>query len=176
MGGAQRIFACFWEKTVPWNKPYHPSRNQRLNPALYKDANRVYFITVRAYTDQTPFVRGELNTLSLDVLREEQDRQNCTVFAHCLMPDHLHFLISPREDGISVLAFTDQYKGKTTNRSWTVGWRGKLWQPRYYDHVVRAEEDLRAIAEYILNNPVRKGLTMHAEAWPWGGDMNPLPV
>jgi len=161
---------------MPWDKPYHPSQNQRLNPMLYKDASRVYFITICAYVGQKPFVRGQLNAVILDVLREEQDRQNCKVFTYCLMPDHLHFLISPREDGASILAFTDQYKGKTTNRSWTVGWCGKLWQPRYYDHVVRAGEDLRAIAEYILNNPVRKNLVEYAEEWLWGGYLNPLPI
>jgi putative transposase len=57
-----------------------------------------------------------------------------------------------------------------------VGRQGKLWQPRYFDHIVRAEEDLRAIAEYILNNPVRKGLVERAENWPWSGHMNPLPL
>ena len=92
------------------------------------------------------------------------------------MPDHLHFLPSPRADGISVLTFTNQYKGKATNRSWAVGWQGKLWQPRYYDHIVRQEESLRMIAEYILDNPVRQGLVARAEDWPWSGHMNPLPI
>lgn len=133
-------------------------------------------MTIRAYLHHAPFVRDDLNQLILDVLSEEQERQNCAVFTYCLMPDHLHFLVSPRQNGISVLTFTDQYKGKATNRSWTVGWRGKLWQPRYYDHIVRAEEDLRGIAEYILNNPVRKNLVTYAEDWPWAGQMNPLPL
>ncbi len=68
------------------------------------------------------------------------------------------------------------YKGKATNRSWTVGWHGKLWQPRYFDHIVRADEDLRAIAGYILNNSVRKGLVECAEDWPWSGNMNSLSL
>jgi putative transposase len=161
---------------MPWNKPYRPPRNQRLDPELYTLANRVCFITICAYMNQSPFVRTDLNQLVLDILHEEQERQDCAVFSYCLMPNHLHFLVSPRENGISVLAFTDRFKGKSTNRSWTVGWRGKLWQPRYYDHIVRAEEDLRAIAEYILNNPVRKGLVERAEDWQWGGFMTPLPL
>jgi putative transposase len=161
---------------MPWNKPYHPPRNQRLDLELYTLANRVYFMTICAHLQQIPFIRDDLNRLILDTLREEQERQNCAIFTYCLMPDHLHFLVSPCQDGISVLTFTDQYKGKATNRSWTLGWRGKLWQPRYYDHIVRAEEDLRAIAEYIFYNPVRKNLVAHAEDWPWSGQMNPLPL
>jgi putative transposase len=161
---------------MPWNKPYHPPKNQRLDPEQYTHANRVYFITIRAYRDQLAFVRSELNQCMLDVLREEQERQNCAVFTYCLMPDHFHFLGSPRQDGISILTFTDQFKGKMTNRSWTVGWHGKLWQPRYYDHIVRTDESLIAIAQYILDNPVRQHLVEYAEDWPWSGHMNPLPI
>jgi putative transposase len=161
---------------MPWTKPYHPPRNQRLDPKLYALSNQVYFITLRADRRQSPFVQAALNQLLLDVLVEEQGRQNCSVFTYCLMPDHLHFLISPRQDGTSVLTFTDRFKGKATNRSWKVGWQGRLWQPRYYDHVVRTDESLVAIARYILDNPVRKGLVACAEEWPWSGQMNPLPL
>jgi REP element-mobilizing transposase RayT len=111
----------------------------------------------------------------LDILREEQERQGCAVFTYCLMPDHLHFLVSPRKDGISVHKFTDQYKAKATNHSWTIGWRGKLWQPRYYDHIIRKEENLYRIAEYIMSNPVRKKLVACSEDWPWSGHLSPLP-
>lgn len=161
---------------MPWNKPYHAVKNQRLDPEEYAVAARVYFMTVRAYQHQSPFVRNELKQLVIDVLREEQHRQNCAVLTYCLMPDHLHFLTSPQLDGASVLKFTDQFKGKATNRSWMLGWRGKLWQPRFFDHIVRAEEDLLAISEYILNNPVRRGLVECPEDWPWGGYMNPLSL
>jgi putative transposase len=160
---------------MPWDKPYHPAKNQRLDPELYTHASRVYFMTIRAYQNQSPFVRGDLSQRVIDVLREEDKRQNCAVFTYCLMPDHLHFLVSPRQDGISALTFTDQFKGMATNCSWTVGWRGKLWQPRYFDHIVRTEEDLWAIDDYILNNPVRKGLVERAEDWLWSGHISPLP-
>ena len=161
---------------MPWTKPYQPPDNQRLDLELYQQANRVTFITICAYRNYAPFTQDALNRMIIETLHEEQERQNCAVFTYCLMPDHLHYLISPKRDGISVLTFTDQFKGKATNRSWQKGRRGKLWQPRSYDHIVRAEEDLRAIAEYILNNPVRKGLTARPEDWPWSGHLTLLPV
>ena len=92
------------------------------------------------------------------------------------MPDHLHFLVRPQREGASVLKFTDQFKGKTTNRSWNLGWQGKLWQPRYYDHIVRQDESLRAIAGYILANPVRAGLVDSPDQWDWSGLISPLPL
>jgi putative transposase len=112
----------------------------------------------------------------IDTLRFEQERLHCWIYTYCLMPDHLHFLINPAQEGVSVLDFTHQFKGKTTNFSWEIGWIGRLWQPRFYDHIVREEEDLLAIAEYILENPVRKGLVSSAEDWRWSGNMFPLPV
>ncbi|MBI4670259.1 MAG: transposase [Chloroflexi bacterium] len=133
-------------------------------------------MTIRAYINHVPFCRDDLNDALIDLLREEQERQRCNVYTYCLMPDHLHFLVSPRVDGISALTFTDQYKGKATNTSWKFGCQGKLWQPRYFDHIVRSEESLGAISEYILDNPVRKGLVTKREDWKWSGLMNPLPL
>ena len=160
---------------MPWNKPYKSSQNQRLDSELYTCANRVYFMTVRTYETHSPFVREDLSRLVLDILRQEQERQSCSVFTYCLMPNHLHFLVSPDEDGISVLTFTERFKGKSTNFSWKLGWQGKLWQPRYYDHIVRTQENLLAIAEYILNNPVRQGLVEVHTDWMWSGHFTPLP-
>ncbi len=37
----------------------------------------------------------------------------------------------------------------------------KLWQPSYYDHILRKDEDILSVAMYIVNNPVRKGLAKH---------------
>jgi putative transposase len=161
---------------MPWTKPYKPPANQRLDPLLYADPNRVVFVTICSFRNSVPFNDTQRNTAILECLQAEQIRNRCQIFTYCLMPDHLHFLISPLESGVSTLTFTDQFKGKTTNLSWKFGWRGKLWQPRSYDHIVRAEEDLRAIAQYILNNPVRKGLVSQAEDWLWSGQFNPLPL
>lgn len=161
---------------MSWTKPYRPANNQRLDLELYQQANRITFITIKAYLYHSPFVKDGLNRMIVDSLREEQERQNCSVFTYCLMPDHLHYLVAPNVDGISSLKFTDQFKGKTTNRGWSLDWNGKLWQPRSFDHVVRKDENLRAIAEYILNNPVRKGFVERAEDWRWSGHITLLPV
>ncbi len=45
--------------------------------------------------------------------------------------------------------------------------RGTFWQDESYDHVVRNEEELRRIIEYIEQNPVKAGLVAAAAAWRW---------
>jgi hypothetical protein len=40
----------------------------------------------------------------------------------------------------------------------TFGWlpfTGKLWQRNYYEHIIRNEESLNHIREYIANNPMQ---------------------
>lgn len=161
---------------MPWNKPYKPVSNQRLDPEFYQLTGYITFITICAYKNLQPFTNPSLNRLVIDTLQNEQTKYTCSVYTYCLMPDHLHFLISPSLDGSSVIDFTNQFKGKTTNLSWKSGWHGKLWQPRFCDHIVRAEEDLRAIAVYIHANPVRKSLVSFPDDWPWSGCFTPLPL
>jgi REP element-mobilizing transposase RayT len=31
----------------------------------------------------------------------------------------------------------------------------RVWQTQYYDHVIRDEDELRSIREYIVNNPLK---------------------
>ena len=156
-------------------KPNRP-RNKRLDRELYAQANRVTFITICALRPPEPFVADALNLALVELLRENQFKDQCLIYTFCLMPDHLHYLISPQNDGSSVLTFTDRFKGRVMPLVRKHGWPGKLWQERYCDHIVREDEDLRAIALYILNNPVRKGLVERAGDWPYSGRMNPLPL
>ena len=39
--------------------------------------------------------------------------------------------------------------------------KAKLWQPSFYDHVLRKDEDLLETVKYIFNNPVRKKIVAH---------------
>lgn len=45
--------------------------------------------------------------------------------------------------------------------------RGIFWQDESYDHVVRNDEELRRIIEYIEQNPVKAELVAEAAAWRW---------
>src|SRR5437588_9709167 len=112
-------------------KPYRP-RNQRLAPELYKQAGRVTFLTICALRPASPFINDPLNQAIINALRGAQISYGCVIYTYCLMPAHLHFLIAPQVDGMSVLTFCDRFKGLTTRQSWDFGRQGKLWQRRSY--------------------------------------------
>jgi REP element-mobilizing transposase RayT len=47
---------------------------------------------------------------------------------------------------------TNEYMRGVKTRSWTP-FAGRLWQRNYYEHIVRGENELTRIREYIANNP-----------------------
>ena len=74
------------------------------------------------------------------------------------MPDHLHVLLSPDRSGIELGDLIGRFKGITTNAGWKLGWSGPLWQPRFYDHIVRKSEGIAKVAQYIYENSDRAGM------------------
>jgi REP element-mobilizing transposase RayT len=153
--------------------PYIQARNQRLDPVLYESTGQPVFITICAHDKSRPFDDEALADEVVECLLAERKLFGCEVYAYCLMSDHLHMLSCPSIDGKSVLTYVDRFKGKSTRIAWNHGIRGKLWQPRSYDRIVRREDSLLAIAEYILLNPVRQGL---GEDYRWCGLLDPMPL
>src|SRR5438128_11829613 len=43
----------------------------------------------------------------------------------------------------------------------------RFWQEESFDHVLRSSESLDAKIDYVLQNPVRKGLVRIAREYPW---------
>ncbi len=101
-------------------------------------------------------------------LEEEAQQTGYRLVAFCIVPDHVHILTVPSRCAGSppLPRFIQQFKSRATHRLWKLGITGVVWQASFYDHVLRKDEDLQQVAEYILGNPVRKGLALNAEAYP----------
>jgi putative transposase len=90
------------------------------------------------------------------------------VHAYCVMPDHFHGLFSGLEPSSDLLAFVKNLKGTTSNE-----YRRKteqdLWQKKFYDHILREDDNAVRVAGYIWMNPVRKGLCVDPREYPYSG-------
>jgi len=95
-------------------------------------------------------------------------RTSARIYAYCLMPDHVHLLIGVPE-GFSLSELVRHWKSRCYLVRRRSGRREAFWQRGYYDHAVRADEDLRRAAEYILENPVRAGMVGRPEDYELGG-------
>ncbi len=54
---------------------------------------------------------------------------------------------------------TNDYINNVKNNGWRPFYR-KLWQRNYYEHVIRNENELIRIREYIMNNPLKWSLDL----------------
>ncbi len=82
-----------------------------------------------------------------------------------VMPDHVHLLATPTH---ALRVVIGRIKGASSREvNLAIGRRGTLWQQESFDHELRSDESLLQKAEYIRQNPVRKGLVERAEDYPW---------
>src|SRR6185437_7061761 len=142
---------------------------------------------------------SELLVREIDRLRRVYDevRQRCPfrTLAICILPDHMHALWSlPSGDSDFAQRWNRIKRGfsrglpAASRSSSKVAKREKgIWQRRYWEHVIRDDQDLARDVDYIHFNPVKHGLVSCVCDWPhssfhryvergdlpadWGGDV-----
>ncbi|WP_395020239.1 transposase [Dongia sp.] len=88
------------------------------------------------------------------------------IWAYCLMPNHVHLILVPRDaDGLRA-ALGETHRRYTRHVNFREGWRGYLWQGRFASFPMD-EPYLLACARYIELNPVRAKLARRARDWRW---------
>jgi REP element-mobilizing transposase RayT len=93
---------------------------------------------------------------------------NFDLLAFAIMPDHAHILALGTDDEASLIRFMQRFKQLTGFRFKREHGR-ELWQWSYFDRVVRRDDDLAAVARYVLANPLEQGLIAPGEEWPYSG-------
>jgi putative transposase len=166
--GGVSVSRHFWE--------IEPPRNRKLPPAVYATPGQPCFFTVRASPGRAPFADEALAQIAVDCLLAQRHKSRCQLDVYCVMPDHVHLVVTPMVAGASSLSYVDRFKGWSSRRLRLAGLEGELWQRRNYDHVLRREEHLERVAAYILANPVRKGLCAEPADYPWSGIPTPLEL
>jgi putative transposase len=112
--------------------------------------------------------------------QEELRRAPFEQVATVLLPDHLHTIwtLPPGDADYSTRwgkikeAFTRTYlagggkEGRTTQNRRNHRERA-VWQPRFWEHTIRDEDDLKRCLDYIHWNPVKHGLVQSVRDYPW---------
>jgi putative transposase len=104
------------------------------------------------------------------VLAEVQERVPMRILAWCVMPNHWHLLLWPRQDGelsnymrLVTLTHTQRrhaYRASTGT--------GHLYQGRFKSFVVQNDAHFLAVSRYVEANALRGNLVRRAEDWRWG--------
>jgi hypothetical protein len=89
------------------------------------------------------------------------------------MPDHMHFLAAGAEDQSNLIKFVESFK-QDTAVAFARRTHRRLWQFKYYDHILRASDAADRVAWYIWLNPVRKGLCRTPTEYPFLGSFTKI--
>jgi putative transposase len=88
--------------------------------------------------------------------------------AYCFMPDHLHLLAEGVTANADLCVFVAEAKRMAAHAARPFI-RGRLWQPGYYDRILRDPDDAYEIIRYILENPARGRLPEARRKYPFVG-------
>lgn len=124
----------------------------------------IYLITAVTHQRKSLFSNIFPGRIVVNTLRNESGR--ATALAYVLMPDHLHWLVQLQID-VTLCKLMQTVKSVSSHaiNRFLIS-EGRIWQPGYHDRAVRHEEDVRALARYIINNPLRAKLVDNVADYP----------
>lgn len=146
-----------------------------------ENVDRLFFITANLQRGVNPLTEPERDIVLL-ALSAARDKHSFDLAGYVVMPDHLHLIVAPGPDGLAALMHTFK---RSTHYKIALGRNqvSLLWQPRFFDNIIRRVRDFWAKLEYIHNNPVAAGLAATANDWPWssygaywGGTTSTIPL
>jgi REP element-mobilizing transposase RayT len=108
-------------------------------------------------------------TIYLEKLARYRLKYNVTIYAYCLMPNHVHLLL---ECGRTPLAKFMQGVQQTYTQYFNRTYRkvGHLFQGRYQAILCQKDAYLLELVRYIHLNPVRSKLVRSAERYRYSGE------
>jgi len=142
-------------------------RRPRIKGFAYTGLHR-YSLTI-CTKDRQPFFRErDVVAMVLLTLQQSAAAHDFALVAYCFMPDHAHAVVSAATETADLRRFVSKWKQRSG-----YAYRQKtgafLWQPSYFDHVLRDDEETWRAARYVLENPVRKGLVQVFDEYPYSG-------
>jgi REP element-mobilizing transposase RayT len=148
---------------APRTTPTRPQRKKLLHdiPLSIRPDTATFFITICcAPKDEDQLCRQEIAAGIFNSVAFRQSRCDWWMELLLLMPDHLHALVSfpSGNDMTTVISQWKEYLAKKL---------GIRWQTNFFDHRLRNDQQLREKVDYILQNPVRRGLVQRLEDWPY---------
>ena len=148
-------------------KPFH-GRPPRLSQVF--DQTPLYFVTFNTWK-RKPLLANQSVHKAFVAYAEKNQCRGFAVGRYVIMPDHIHFFVR-----VGVEQKLDQFV-RLMKQSMTKDIRSfrnieKVWQPGFFDHVMRSSESYSEKWNYVRMNPVRAGLVVNSEDWTFQGEVD----
>ena len=146
-------------------KPVHAVPVERHNEPV------IILVTVCAHQRKPLFAKPDVATL---IVADWQEAHGWNVGRYVLLPDHIHFFCSPANFPSPPLHRWVRYWKTIVARRWPRREEHPLWQLDFWDTQVRHHTHYSERWEYVRGNPVRAGLAIKPEQWPFQGELHEL--
>ena len=132
-------------------------------------SNHSYFFTVVTARRRPIFAEEKNVQLLKAAFRDVQSRKAFKIEAICVLPDHLHCIWTMQGDSnFSIRWQMIKTYFSRRYRHWNPELKQvQIWQPRYWEHVIRDQNDFDKHVDYIHYNPVKHGLVNVIANWPY---------
>ena len=145
----------------------------------------IFFVTTCTNNRRAVLAGRDLAQILIEEWRTARERHGWVVGRYVIMPDHVHFFCSPELDAKTLPEFVGAWKSWTSRRiskllrpasatPATTAAATTLWQPEFFDHVLRSSESYSEKWHYVYDNPVRARLVSSADEWAYAGEIETL--
>ncbi len=125
-----------------------------------------HHVTQRGNRRQALFTEPGDYALYRDLIAERCRACGVACWAYCLMPNHVHLVLTPGDAGALSRAVGEAHRRFTAFVNARARTTGHLFQARFASFAMDGAHVLNAL-RYLAFNPVRAGLAASPEAWPW---------
>ncbi|MDO9079874.1 MAG: transposase [Desulfuromonadales bacterium] len=133
-----------------------------------------HHLTQRGNRRQQTFFCDDDYSTYIDLMAEWCGKYRVTIWAWCLMPNHVHLIAVPESEESLARAIGEAHRRYTRRINFREKWRGHLWQERFASFPMD-EGHLVSAARYVEMNPVAAGIVASPEDYPWSSARAHLP-
>ncbi len=142
--------------------PAPHSANLRLHRRT--DPGLTVFIT-KCVQPRKPALGIAERAIISSALRHAVQHNQILLAAFIVMPDHWHALVG-LNDGCTLPKFMHSIMSFVAAKTCVrLSAKGCEWQDSYYETWIRSARQFEYVADYIVQNPVRKGLVAKPDLW-----------
>lgn len=125
-----------------------------------------HHVTQRGNRRERIFFEAGDEAVYLDLLTVQLRRYGVECWSYCLMPNHVHLILTPSDETGLARAVGEAHRRYTGFIGARGRWTGHLFQGRF-GSVAMDEDHLMSAFRYVALNPVKAKLVARAEDWPW---------
>lgn len=125
-----------------------------------------YHITQRGNYRQSIFKDESDREAYLSWIEEYRKKYKLSIYAYCLMNNHVHFICNPGKEDSLAKVFSIAHMRYSQYYNKKMKTKGHLWQGRFYSCIL-GEQHLFAAIRYVEKNPVRAKFVEKPWDWEW---------